>query len=340
MKKILIDKNKGARKEPQSSKIFRKKEKKKLFFAFFIVLCLGILSTLTGVYDLAQDGGREMFFITRLPRTFALMLTGSAMSITGMVMQLLTQNKFTEPTTTGTLDWAGFGLMLVYIFIPGPTILQRMTGAMVFSFLGTMVFFLFLRRVRLRSSLIVPVVGMMMGAVVSALSTFIGLSFNMTQNIQSWFVGSFSGVQIGRYEYLWVILLISFLIYKFADKLTLAGLGEDIATSLGTNYNMIVLIGTGLISLTVGIVVAVIGNLPFLGLIVPNLVSMARGDNLRENLPWVGLMGMGVITLSDILSRILIKPFEIPVSVILGSFGAIIFIILLLKQRRPNNGYN
>ncbi len=239
-----------------------------------------------------------------------------------------------EPTTTGTIEWSGLGLLFVYLFFPAPTLVLRMTGAIVFSFIGTMIFFLFLRRVKLRSSLIVPIIGMMLGAVISAFSTFIGLTFQMTQNIESWFVGSFAAVQIGRYEYLWLIIIVTILIFICADKLTLAGLGEDVATSLGVNYNKIIILGTALISFAVGIVTAVIGNLPFLGLIVPNIVSMYRGDNLRSNLPWVCVLGMGVITLCDIISRTIIMPFEVPVSLILGTVGSIVFIVILLRQRR------
>ena len=299
------------------------------------VALLGVLSLLTGVYDLRrQEDALRMFFITRVPRTAALMLTGAAMSMSGLVMQLITQNRMVEPTTTGSIEWAGLGLLAVYLFSPNPTLLVRMGGAIVFSFAGTMIFFVLLRRVRLRSSLIVPIIGMMLGAVVSAFSTFIGLTFNMTQNIANWFIGSFAAVQAGRYEYLWLIVLITIAIFIYADRLTLAGLGEDIATSLGVNYSRIVLMGTALISIGVGIVTAVIGNLPFLGLIVPNVVSRYRGDDLKHNLPWVCLLGMGTITLSDILSRVVIMPFEVPVSLILGTAGSLSFILILLGQRR------
>lgn len=308
---------------------------KQFILAIIAVIILAIISLFTGVYDiLGQEDGMVMFFITRVPRTVALMLTGAAMSMSGLVMQLVTQNRMVESTTTGTIEWAGLGLMFVYLVFPAPTLLERMTGAIVFFFLGTMAFFLFLRKVRLRSSLIVPIIGMMLGAVVSAFSTFIGLVFNMTQNIESWFVGSFAQVQIGRYEYLWMIVIVSVLIFIYADRLTLAGLGEDITTSLGANYNRIVVLGTGLISFAVGIVAAVIGNLPFLGLIVPNIVSMYRGDHLRSNLPWVCVLGMGTIMLSDIISRTIIMPFEVPVSLILGTLGAVVFIVILLRQRR------
>lgn len=308
---------------------------KPFIIAIIIVIILGIISLFTGVYDIfGQEDGINMFFITRVPRTASLMLTGAAMSMSGLVMQLITQNRLVESTTTGTIEWAGLGLVFVYLLFPAPTLVHRMTGAIAFSFIGTMIFFLFLKRVRLRSSIIVPIIGMMLGAVISAISTFIGLVFQMTQNIEAWFVGSFSSVQIGRYEYLWLIVLITVLIFIYADRLTLAGLGEDVATSLGANYNRIVLIGTGLISFAVGIVAAVIGNLPFLGLIVPNIVSMYRGDDLRTNLPWVCVLGMGIITLCDIISRTIIMPFEVPVSLILGTAGSVLFIVILLRQRR------
>ncbi|MHA7964839.1 ABC transporter permease [Paenibacillus sp. CAU 1782] len=313
---------------------------KKLWTIPFIIaivatITLGVVSLLTGVYDIrGQADGMEMFFITRVPRTIALMLTGAAMAMAGLVMQLITQNRLVEPTTTGTMEWSGLGLMFIYLVFPAPSLVLRMTGAIIFSFIGTMIFFLFLKKVKLRSSLVVPIIGMMLGAVISAFSTFVGLVFQITQNIENWYAGSFSSVQVGRYEYLWIIIVVTILIFVCADRLTLAGLGEDIATSLGVNYNRIILIGTALLSLAVGVVAAVIGNLPFLGLIVPNIVSMFRGDDLRSNLPWVCVLGMATIIACDILSRVIIMPFEIPVSMILGTVGAVVFIIILLRQRR------
>ncbi|WP_445002640.1 ABC transporter permease [Exiguobacterium alkaliphilum] len=305
---------------------------KSFIFATLVVLMLAVLSLVTGVYDIRADF--DMFWITRVPRTVALMLTGAAMAMSGLVMQLITQNRLVEPTTTGTLEWAGLGLLTVYLLVPAPTLMMRMTGAIVFSFVGTMVFFWFLRSVKLRSSLIVPIIGLMLGAVISAVSTFLGLFFRMSQTLEGWFVGSFASVQVGRYEYLWLILIATVLIFLLANRLTLAGLGEDVATSLGVNYNQLMMIATGLIALSVGVVATVIGNLPFLGLIVPNLVSMFRGDDLRSNLPWVCVVGMGAILVSDLISRTIIAPFELPVSLILGTVGAFVFIGILLRQRK------
>lgn len=324
--------------EGTQSRLFHRQKllTRPFLFTLLAVAALAFLSMFTGVYDIhGQEDGWEMFFITRVPRTMSLMLTGAAMSMSGLVTQMITQNRMVEPTTTGTIEWAGLGLILVYVMFPGPSLVLRMTGAILFSFAGTMIFFLFLRKVRLRSSLIVPIVGMMLGAVVSAVSTFVGLVFSMTQSLETWFAGSFAQVQVGRYEYLWLIIIVNVVIFIYADRLTLAGLGQDVSTSLGLDYSRIVLIGTGLVSASVGIVASVIGNLPFLGLIVPNIVSMYRGDDLKSNLPWVCMLGMIVITLCDILARTVIMPFEVPVSMILGTAGAVIFIIMLMKQRKP-----
>lgn len=314
--------------------------RKKIFTVPFVlallaVTALGVISLFTGVYDIwGQADGRDMFFITRVPRTIALMLTGAAMAMTGLIMHLVTRNKMVEPTTIGTTEWAGLGLLAVYLLVPGPSLVLRMTGAIVFSFAGTMIFFLFLRRVRLRSSLIVPIMGLMLGAVISALSTFVTLYFNMSQVIENWFIGSFAPVQIGRYEYLWIIVVVTVILFLYANRLTIAGLGEEVATTLGVNYNRLIVLANALIAVCVGIVAAVIGNIPFLGLIVPNVISMIRGDDLRSNLPWVCLTGMGTITLCDIIARVVIMPFEVPVSLILGTAGAVVFILILLRQRR------
>ena len=293
------------------------------------------LSLFTGVFDVFDgDFGREMFAITRVPRTIALVLAGAAMAMSGLVMQLLTQNRFVEPTTTGTTEWAGLGLILTMILVPGAGIVPRMVGAVLAAFIGTMIFFLFLRRVKLSSSLIVPIVGIMLGAVVAAVTTYLALLTDLLQNLGVWFAGSFTSILRGRYELLWIVALVAVGVFVAADRFTVAGLGEDVATNVGLNYNRIILLGTGLIAIATGVVTVVVGNLPFLGLIVPNVVSLFRGDDLRSNLPWVCLLGIAIVTVCDLIGRTIIMPFEVPVSLILGVVGSVVFILLLLRSRR------
>lgn len=307
----------------------------KLLLGLAVVLGLLAASLSVGEYDiLSTSDGWDMFATTRIPRTIALVLSGAAMAMSGLVMQLLTQNRFVEPTTTGTTEWAGLGLLAVTYFVPAASLLDRMFGAVFFAFIGTMVFFLFLRRVSLRSSLIVPIIGIMLGAVVSSISTFFALQTNLLQSLGVWFAGSFTDIFRGQYEALWIVVIVVIAVFIFADRLTVAGMGEEVATNVGLNYNRMLLIGTGLIAVATGVVTVVVGNLPFLGLIVPNIVSMFRGDDLRSNLPWVALLGIGIVTVCDLIGRTIIAPFEIPVSVILGIIGAVVFVFLIVRQRR------
>ncbi|MGK8360131.1 ABC transporter permease [Corynebacterium amycolatum] len=307
----------------------------RLAIGIAVVAVLVAMSLFVGQYDiLGADDGWEMFATTRVPRTIALVLSGAAMAMCGLVMQLLTHNKFVEPTTTGTTEWAGLGLIFVMYFFPSASLLGRMSGAIIFAFIGTAVFFLFLRRVTLKSSLVVPIVGIMLGAVISSISTFFALQTNMLQSLGVWFAGSFTDIYKGQYEFLWLVVIVVAIVFVFSDRLTVAGLGEDIATNVGLNYKRIVFLGTGLIAIATGLVTVVVGNLPFLGLIVPNIVSMFRGDDLRSNLPWVCLVGIGTVTIADLIGRVIIAPFEIPVSVILGILGAAIFVYLIVERRR------
>ncbi|MEV8218464.1 iron chelate uptake ABC transporter family permease subunit [Microbacterium sp. NPDC077391] len=307
----------------------------KLLIGVLVVAALLVASLLTGVYDISgSPDGADMFQITRIPRTIALVLAGASMAMAGLVMQLLTQNRFVEPTTTGTTEWAGLGLLTVMVLVPQPSLPLRMAGAVIAAFIGTMIFFLFLKRVSLRSSLIVPIVGIMLGAVVGAVSTYLALATNTLQSLGVWFAGSFTSVLRGQYEMLWIVAVVGVIVFVVADRLTVAGLGEEIATNVGLDYDRIMLLGTALIAVVTGVVTVVVGNLPFLGLIVPNIVSMLRGDDLRSNLPWVCLLGIGIVTLCDLIGRTIVMPFEVPVSLILGIVGAVVFVLLLLRQRR------
>lgn len=307
----------------------------KLLIGILAVVALLGLSLFTGEYDIwGREDGAEMFAISRVPRTIALVLAGAAMAMSGLVMQLLTQNRFVEPSTTGTTEWAGMGLLFSLFFFPNSSVLTKMGFSVAFAFAGAMIFFLFLRRVSLRSSLIVPIVGIMLGSVVGAVSTFFALQTNLLQNLGVWFAGSFTSVYSGQYEVLWIVLLVLLAVFFYADRLTVAGLGEEVATNVGLNYQRMILIGTALIAVATGVVTVVVGSLPFLGLIVPNIVSMVRGDDLRSNLPWVCLTGIAIVTVCDLVARTIISPFEMPVSVILGMIGALVFTVLVVGRRR------
>jgi iron complex transport system permease protein len=305
-----------------------------LALAALVTAALVVTSLLVGVYDLGAERGAEMLLITRVPRTLALVLAGSAMAVSGLVLQQLTQNRFVEPTTSGTSEWAALGLLLSVLLLPSAGLAERMVIASLSAFGGTLVFMAVLRRVQVRTTLVVPVVGIMLGAVVSALTTVIAIQTNYLQLLGTWFMGSFTSVVRGQYEVLWVVAVVCAAIFVLADRLTVAGLGRDVATNLGLGYDRLVLVGTALVAVAAGVTTVVVGFLPFLGLIVPNVVALLRGDDLRSNLPWVCLGGVTVVTACDIVGRVVRMPFEVPVAMVLGVVGAAAFIALVLRVQR------
>ncbi|NIL77217.1 MULTISPECIES: iron chelate uptake ABC transporter family permease subunit [Rhodococcus] len=304
------------------------------------VLGLAVLSLFVGGYDITlrtlldDPEARNMFLISRVPRTLALIFAAMAMSISGVIMQMITQNKFVEPTTAGTAQWAGLGVLFTFIVLPGATPMVKMIVATGFAFVGTMIFVGVLRQVSVRSSLVVPLVGIMLGAVVGAVTTFLAGTFDLLQSMSAWRSGGFSSVVRGFYEPLWAVLVIAVLAYVLANRFTVAGLGKDLATSVGLRYEQIVFVGVTMVAVATGVTSVVVGFIPFLGLIVPNLVSMILGDDVHKNLPWVAFIGAGLLLACDIVGRIVVAPMEIPASVILGVVGAVVFVLLIVRQRR------
>ncbi|WP_373692856.1 ABC transporter permease [Agromyces silvae] len=302
--------------------------------ALLVTLAVLAASLFVGVYDVVGgELGGEMFAITRIPRTIALVLAGCAMAVSGLVMQMLTQNRFVDATTAGTTEWAALGLLLTVLIAPAAGLTTQMIVASLTAFAGTLVFLAVLRRVVLRTTLVVPLIGIMLGAVVSAFTTFLAASTNSLQMLGTWFMGSFTSVVRGRYEVLWVVAIVTLLVFIAADRFTVAGLGRDVATSVGLRYEVVLFGGTALVAVATGVTTVVVGFLPFIGLVVPNIVSMIRGDDLRSNLPWVCLGGVLLVTVCDLIGRVVRWPFEVPVSMVLGIVGSAVFVTLLVRRR-------
>lgn len=304
------------------------------------MLALASLLAGAGGFDLpavaagrALPHGLMVLAESRLPRTVALMLAGAGMAISGLILQVLVRNRFVEPSVAGTTEAARLGMLTVMILAPGLALPLKMLVAAAFGLAGTALFLALLHRLPLRDALMVPLAGIMLGGVLNALTAFIAYRLDMMQSVAAWSGGDFSAVLRGRYEILWVAFGLIVLAYIAADRFTLAGLGRDYALGLGLNYRAVLLAGMVIVALVSAAVVVTVGVVPFLGLIVPNLVSLALGDNLRRALPWTALCGAGLLMAADILGRSLNPPFEVPVGVILGVAGSAAFLVLLLRGR-------
>ena len=294
-----------------------------------ILLMLAVVSLFVGVADVSA----AVVSISRIPRTAALILAGVGMSVSGVIMQQMTQNKFVSPTTAGTLEAAKMGLLIFLIFTPTAGVSLKMLSAFLFTFLASMIFLAIVRKIKHRNIIFVPLVGLIFGGIVGSISTFFAVQLNIVQDTNAWMMGDFSGILQGRYELIYLTLPAIIITYLYANKFTVIGMGEEFSRNLGLNYNYIMNIGLFCVSLTVSSVVITAGAIPFLGLIVPNVVSLLFGDNLKKTLPIVALSGAIFLLICDIIGRVVIYPYEVPIGVTVSIFGSIIFLFLMLWKR-------
>lgn len=303
-----------------------------------VTIILSVISLFIGAkslsfVDLVKGGEQELliFLLSRVPRLVSILITGMALSVSGLIMQQLTRNKFVSPSTAATMDSAKFGILVAMLLVPGVSVMGKMAIAFVFALAGTFLFMYILKKVKVKNVIIIPLVGIMLGNLIDSITTFISYRFDLIQNVNAWLQGSFSMVTKGRYELIYIAIPLFIVAYLFANKFTIAGMGEDFSKNLGLNYQLVVNIGLTLVALISSAVLVTIGSIPFVGLIVPNIVSMIRGDNLKNSLGTTALLGADFLLFADILGRVLIYPYEISISLTVGVLGSIIFLILIFK---------
>ncbi|MFT0137345.1 ABC transporter permease [Alcanivoracaceae bacterium MT1] len=305
----------------------------------FTLLCL--ISLLVGVkpVSLAQlvslsDDAWLTLTASRLPRLAALVLAGVGLSTCGVILQQVVRNRFVEPATSGGLDAAKMGILVALTLAPAMGPLGRMLFALAFCFAASLVYVTIIRRIKFKNTVLVPVIGLMFGAVLSAAAEFYAYSNNILQSMQGWLLGDFSKIVAGHYEILYLILPVVVVTYAFAHRFTVLGMGESMATSLGLSYSGTVTLSLILVSTTVAATVITVGAIPFVGLVVPNLVTLYYGDNLGRTLPIVALGGATLLVACDILGRLLIYPFEVPIGLTAGGIGGLMFLALIIWKNR------
>ncbi|WP_436286437.1 ABC transporter permease [Staphylococcus carnosus] len=309
---------------------------------FFIFIVLSILSLFIGVSQLGLSDifhlsaeQRNILFSSRIPRTVSIIISGSSLALAGLIMQQMMQNKFVSPTTAGTMEWAKLGILIALVFFPhAPHILIKLLFAMLLSIAGTFFFMKLIQIIRFKDVIFVPLLGIMIGGIISSLTTFIALRTNAVQSIGNWLNGNFAIITSGRYEILYLSIPLLIVTYIFANYFTIAGMGKDFSHNLGVNYERIMMFGLTITATMTALVVVTVGALPFLGLIVPNIVSIYRGDHLKHALPHTVLLGAIFVLFSDILGRLIVYPYEINIGLTLGVFGTSIFLAMLLKGSR------
>ncbi|MCY7705032.1 ABC transporter permease [Bacillus safensis] len=313
----------------------------KLYQLILLFLCLACISLFVGVQDLSilqlfhlTDEQVHTLVSSRLPRLVSIVLAGMSLSLCGFIMQSMTRNKFVSPTTAGTMDWAKLGILVAMLVFTQANPLMKMGIAFLFTLAGNLLFLKILRHIKVNDTIYVPLVGLMFGGIVSSISTFIAYKYDLIQNVSAWLQGDFSLIVQGRYELLYVSVPLLIIAYLYADRFTVAGMGESFAVNLGLTYKRVMAVGLVIVSMITSVTILTVGMLPFLGLIIPNIVSIYRGDHLKKSLPHTALLGAIFVLICDVLGRVIIYPYEISVGLMVGIIGSAIFLYMLLRRKR------
>ena len=283
-----------------------------------ILLPLFALSLSVGVAEFhwsrifSSADSMQLMLISRRPRTFAVVLSGASLA--------------------GASQSAALALLLMMLFAPSVAPLLRMSVGAAAAMAGMLLFMALISRLPPTAQLMVPLVGVIFGGVIESVTLFIAYEQEMMQALGALLSGDFSNMMQGRYELLWIGGAAAACAYLIADQLTIAGLGDSVSVNLGLNRTAVLWSGLMIVSLITSLVVVTVGSIPFIGLVVPNIVSRLMGDKLRASLPAVALMGASLVLACDIVGRTIRAPFEIPVSTVFGVVGTVLFLYLLMRK--------
>ena len=307
-----------------------------------LLVVLSVCSLFVGVTDidlstlLSDREGMEakIFLLARVPRLLAILCTGMGMSVAGLIMQQLCMNKFVSPSTGATIQSAQFGILLSLVFFPGIGLWGRVLLAFAMAILGTWIFVWFIQRIQFKSAVLVPLIGIMFGNVLGGITNFIAYKWEVTQQLATYFVGSFSLIIQGDYELVWLAVPLVILAFVFANYFNIVGMGRDFSQNLGVNYNLVLFLGLTISAMITASVVTVVGQISYIGLIIPNIVAMFKGDRIKGTLVDTALLGALFVLVCDMIARSVIRPYELPIELIVGIIGSLLFIAMLIYKLR------
>ena len=299
---------------------------------------------LSGGISATDNVDANILFLARIPRILLGAVTGAALSVTGAVFQALLRNDLAAPFTLGVSSGASFGAVIAISLGLNFTILgiSTLSIAAFAGALGTMylVFGLVKTRHGDFPTSILLLAGVTANFFFASMVMFIHYMSDFTQSFQivRWLMG---GLDITDYQTVWSIcpfeiIGIAGLIYVSRD-MNLISAGVQSAMSRGVDVVRTQKIGFILASLITGTVVAISGPIGFVGLIVPHMVRLIVGPDLRLLIPCSMFFGASFLILCDTVGRTLIAPAEIPVGVITAMLGGPFFVWLLKRQHKRGN---
>ncbi|GHU73271.1 putative ABC transporter permease protein YvrB [Clostridia bacterium] len=287
-----------------------------------------------------DTAAKPIILTVRLPRVLCVALTGASLSLCGAAMQGLLRNPLADGSTMGVSAGASLGAVIAIAFgasIPGLRIAGSMGMAMVFAFVSlTLILSLAYRLDHTLSTNTILLIGvifsMFANSIISLITAFAG---ERIKSILFWTMGSLSGSNYTNVKALLTALIIcGAVILRCARELNAFAIGEDNARGVGVNVKRVKLTLLISVSALIGVCVSIGGTIGFVGLVIPHIMRMITGPNHSRLLPASLFGGAVFLMLTDLLSRILLRPLELPIGVLTSLIGSVVFVYIFYKTRR------
>ena len=309
-----------------------------LILSFFLSLSLGNTCISPGEIIKIFAGNRsgaaaDILLLSRMPRAFAALLSGAALSVAGGILQNVLSNQLASPSIIGVNAGAGFGVTLCSALglLSGWAVSAFAFGG---SLLAVFIICLFANRVNASKTTVI-LGGVALNSILSAMSESLSvLDPDVAMLTTEFRVGGFSSVSHTRLFPAAVLIFAALIILcTLFNELDILSLGDETAKSVGLStgkYRIIFLI---LAALLAGAAVSFTGLLGFVGLIVPHMVRKLAGNESSKFLPLTAVYGAAFVCLSDLVARLVFMPFELPVGIIMAVIGGPLFVFLLVRMK-------
>lgn len=320
-----------------------------IFIVFVLLLFISVFSISCGVSEISFSTTLDAFFnfnpsnkdhliilSIRLPRVIAAILIGSSLAISGAIMQGITRNSLADSGLMGINSGAGFALALCFVFFPSISYLQTVLICFIGSTLGAfMVMGISSLQFCGNSSTHLVLAGAAVSMLLTALSQGLSLYFDISKDIMFWAVG---GVCAASNEQVLImlpfILPATMLAMLLSKHISILSLGEEAAKGLGANTNLIHILSSVTVVVLAGISVSVVGNVGFIGLIIPHIAMFFVGADYKWIIPIGALLGSLLMVIADLMARTIKPPAETPIGALIAVIGVPIFLYLSRKQER------
>ncbi|WP_096186027.1 FecCD family ABC transporter permease [Evansella halocellulosilytica] len=317
----------------------------KLFIGIFVLFGIFIAAMVFGAAEttlkdlwlvLTTNGAGDslsMIREIRLPRVIAAMFTGASLAVAGAIMQGLTRNPLADPGLLGLTAGANLALAVTIVFIPAANYFGIMIACFIGAAVGTiMVLSIGAIKKGGYSPFRIVLAGAAVTAFLTAIAEGIGIYFKISQEVSMWTAGGLVGTTWGQLNIIIPFITIGiFLAIILSKQLTILSLSEEVAVGLGQKTVQIKMILFTAIIILAGAAVALVGNIAFVGLMIPHIVRAFVGSDYRFIIPMSAIIGASFMLLADLVGRTISAPYETPVAAIVSIIGLPFFLFIVRK---------